>query len=51
MSEIERVIELARRLIAEGHLDNEADARLAAVRIVCAAEASHGVDEANDDKG
>ena len=38
MSEIQRVLEIAKRLLAEGLATNEADARLAAVKIFVAAE-------------
>ena len=41
-----RIDELAEHLLREGHVDNEADARLAAIHLILAADA-HRDDEAS----
>ena len=42
-----RIAELARRLLDEGLLDNETDARLAAVHILAAADRGESADRPN----
>lgn len=45
-----RIDELAAHLLREGHVDNEADARLAAIHMILASGAQHGdVSDDGDD--
>jgi acylphosphatase len=50
MNDIDRVRQLAERLMLEGFVDNEPDAQLVAIQIVIAAEASPS-DRGSDDDG
>jgi hypothetical protein len=45
----DRIDDLAARLIRQGYVDNEPDARLAAIRIILALERSAGSDEEGSD--
>jgi hypothetical protein len=48
MSDIERVHELSQRLIHDGYVDNEPDARLMAIRILVAVEMFPPIEQARD---
>jgi hypothetical protein len=51
VSDVQKVQELAQRLVREGYVDNEPDARLLAIRIFVAAKRVLPTDRERDDDG